>query len=103
MAVRDGIVVRGPTAELDSAFAALTLCLSPGSTRKFFEPIEVPKQQHGLLVGPGGLTAKAIREASGGCQLELPPKDSDDTLVKLYGSSDAIAKAKLEIERILGN
>lgn len=101
MTVRDGIVVRGPTAELDSAFAALTLCLSPTSTRKFFESIEIPKHQHGFLVGPGGATAKAIREASGGCQIELPPRESDDTQVKLYGSPESIAKAKLEIERIL--
>jgi hypothetical protein len=79
--------------------AALSLAAADQRT----ETIDVPKAQHGLLMGPGGATAKAIREASGGCHLELPARDDPSTTVRLSGTTEAITKAKLEIDRLLAN
>lgn len=97
--LRDGLRLQGPPADLDAAMATLSLT----AAQQRDEAIDVPKAQHGLLVGPGGATAKAIREASGGCHLELPARDDPSTAVRLVGTPEAIAKAKLEIERLLAN
>lgn len=101
LVTRDSLVLLGGAEALTAAAADVEAAASAALCDRQSEFICVPKEKHRFLIGPGGANIREIRAASGGCQVNVPGVDEQRDEVQLVGSKDAIARAKLEIERIL--
>lgn len=98
--VREGLLVRAPTACLANALASLKISISKIEASQTKDSISVPKSKHGLLIGARGANAKMLREASG-CRIVVPPADSTSEDIELIGTAEQIEKAKEEIAKLL--
>lgn len=63
------------------------------------ETLDVPVEQHRLLIGPNGATRRELEEKFK-VSLDVPRRDSGRTDVKISGKADAVANAKAHIEKL---
>jgi len=58
--------------------------------------VSVPKDRHGVIIGVHGATIREINAM--GVKITIPPRESAETQIKVYGEIDAVEKA---IKRIM--
>ena len=63
------------------------------------QEMQVDKNKHGLIIGPGGETINAIKQACGpGFSISIPERSVQSNTIKLTGSPSQINKAKQIIQ-----
>ncbi|GAB0489968.1 hypothetical protein MMPV_001195 [Pyropia vietnamensis] len=63
--------------------------------------LNIPKAQHGRIIGPGGSTISSLR-AETGALVDVPPKASPTTTITIRGSPAAVSAATARIHAMTG-
>eukprot|EP01012_Entosiphon_sulcatum_P047379 TRINITY_DN6428_c0_g1_i2.p1 TRINITY_DN6428_c0_g1~~TRINITY_DN6428_c0_g1_i2.p1 ORF type:complete len:1282 (+),score=318.03 TRINITY_DN6428_c0_g1_i2:45-3890(+) len=93
----DFITLRGAPAQIVKAKEILAEILKEAAaTRVLTEEMRVEKHMHPYIIGKQGAFVRDIRDRTG-VQVNIPPKDTDLSIITLRGTGDAIKKAKMMI------
>jgi rRNA processing protein Krr1/Pno1 len=79
----------------------LNLKLAEAGAKNTDEFLEVPKNKHSLIIGKGGSNLRELQEKFQ-VYVQVPGQNDPSTTVTLHGSTEGIAQAKAQIERLIG-
>lgn len=98
---REGLALMGSPEALTVIESSLKKALECLQRERSVEYYTVPRQYHGALIGRGGRQIEAIRTETG-CQVHVPGVHAlTAEVVELYGSPEAIERAKVKIDEIV--
>lgn len=92
------LTLRGTKEVVDKIEAAINAFVEERSSRTT-DTLEVPVEQHRVLIGPNGSNRREIEEKFK-VNLDVPRRDSGRTEVKISGKADAVAEAKAHIQKL---
>ncbi|EHY58019.1 Vigilin 1 [Exophiala dermatitidis] len=94
----DTLTVKGTADVVDKIVAAIQSFVDE-KENEVTETVDVPRNQHRQLVGPGGANRKKL-EKEFGVALNIPRQDSSATGVEIKGPAENVKKAKEHIQKI---